>query len=133
MRKLGGSSRMLVAAVALAVLAVTLGFSLGGLAVALGASVGTLAAGVYTWAFLKSHLSQPPRESVFDRRLATGAGLRLATAAVTGAAMFLVGRQAFLAYLAAFGAAFAVLLLLQAPRVLRQLEGLWLDDGRETS
>jgi hypothetical protein len=124
---------MLVAAGVLAAVAAFVGFSLGGPTVALGASVGTLASGLYVWSFLRSHLSQAPRERIFDRGIATGAGLRLLTAAVTGAGMFLVGREAFVAYLAAFGAGFALLLATQAPAVLRKLNRLWADEGREAS
>ncbi|MGH2708035.1 MAG: hypothetical protein ACRDJF_03115 [Actinomycetota bacterium] len=131
MRKLGDASRMLVAAGVIAVPGATLGFSLGGPDVALGASVGILAAGLYAWSFLRSHVSRTSRKRVFDRRVAAGAGLRLVTAAVTGAAMFLVGRKPFVAYLAAFGAAFAILLLTQAPGALRQLQRPRVDESAD--
>lgn len=133
MKARSGRSQILVITGVLAAVAALVGSSLGGRPVALGASVGTLAAGAYAWAFLRSHLSQPPRESIFDRRLATGAGLRLAAAAGIGAGMYLVDRAAFMAYLAAFGVAFALLLATQAPMVLRRLNEMWVDDGTGVS
>ena len=117
-----GSPRRLAAwGLSLAAVAFVIGLGMARALVGLGAALGCLVAAVYAWRYITSHLSMARRERIVEPRLIRSTTVRILLLAVVSATVFLLGRDVFIAYLAAFALALAVLLFAEAPRVMRQL------------
>jgi hypothetical protein len=113
--------RLVALALGLAVVAAGAAYLVGGSEAALGAAAGSLVAAGYSWSFLRAHLARTARGAGLDAAMAGGALTRLVAAGGIGVAMWMVGRPAIMAYLAAFGASFAILAAPQVVNVMRQI------------
>ena len=108
---------------ALGALAAGMGYVAAGSQAALGAACGGIVASGYSWSFLKGHLVPASRGNRTDAGVAGGAMTRLIAAGVAGVVMWAVGRHAVVAYLVAFGVAFAALTAPQVARLVRNGNG----------
>jgi hypothetical protein len=117
----GSPRRLAVWGLSLAAVAFVIGLGMARAAVGLGAALGCVVAAVYAWRYITSHLSMARRERIVEPRLIRSTTVRILLLAVVSASVFLLGRDVFIAYLAAFALALAVLLFAEAPRVMRQL------------
>lgn len=114
--------RMMVRALSLGVIAALVGLGTAGDPAAIGAFIGCMAAGVYAVGYVRSHVFRPFTERTFDGRAARLAALRLGVVALSGAGvMFWLGRPALKAFLLAFLVGFAILVVTEAPRAVKQL------------
>ena len=117
----GSPTRLAVWAGSLAAIAFVLGLGFARVAVGLGAALGCIVAAVYAWRYIGSHLSLVNRERAVDPRVIRGTALRIGLLAVASLGVYLAGRDVFIAYLVAFGVALGVLLVAEAPKVMREL------------
>jgi hypothetical protein len=115
------NARLVALALGLAVAAAGVGYVLGGSKAALGAVAGSLVAAGYSWSFLRAHVARTARGAGLDATIAGGAMARLVVSGAVGIAMWMVGRPAIMAYLAAFGASFAILTAPQVLKVMKQI------------
>jgi hypothetical protein len=113
--------RLVALALGLAAVAAGAAYVLGGSEASLGGAAGSLVAAGYSWSFLHAHLARTARGAGFDAAIAGSAVTRLVVAGGVGLAMWMVGRPAIMAYLAAFGASFAILAAPQVVNVMRQI------------
>lgn len=120
----GSLGRVMAKAVPLGAASALGAYGWSGQRAAFGAAIGALGAGVYAWSYLRSHLARRERERAFDPALARQAAIRLAAAVAAGAGVYVLGRPALLGFLAAFGAAFAVIVVTELPRMARHVKAL---------
>lgn len=113
--------RLVALALGLAAGAAGAAYLLGGSKASLGGAAGSLVAAGYSWSFLRAHLARTARGGGLDASMARGAVTRLVVAGGVGVAMWLVGRPAIMAYLAAFGASFAILAAPKVVNVIQQI------------
>jgi len=117
----GSLRRLLVRGLLLGVLAGAVARLVRGDEAAVGAAAGCLAAGVYAWGYLRSHMARAGRSRIFDPSLARNSIVRITLLAAAGVGMRILGKDPFVGYLGGFAVAFAVLVALEAPGVVRQL------------
>lgn len=110
---------MMARAAGLALAAGLIGLATNRPGLAAGAAGGTLVAGVYAAAYIHSHLRE--RQRAFDRPAASATALRLVMVAIGGTIAWLAGKPVLIAYLVAFAAGFAVLVVWEIPRITLQL------------
>lgn len=124
--KVGGLEKrigpLLAKSASLGVVAALIALGLTNALGAVGAFAGCLAAGLYAAGYLSSHLGSVGRERIFDSKVARSAMLRMSAVAVAGAGAYAAGRQTFIAYLCAFGAGFAVLVISEIPHARQILK-----------
>lgn len=115
--------RMLVKVFTVGSIAGLAGLGSSGGQAAVGAFLGVLAAGLYCVGYLRSHVNRQQYEHTFDRKVARQAGLRLMVIVLGGFGVFAyLDKEALKAYLLAFIVGFPVLLVTEAPRVVKQLK-----------
>jgi len=117
-------------ALAVVVVGSLVAFLASGPTAAVGAAAGVLAACFYAWGYIGSHVSRIGRERAFDPVLARTAVFRMLAVGLAGAAMYLVGRTALMAFLLSFAVAFIVLVSSEIPRVTRHLRARGVIGGR---
>lgn len=113
--------RLALKAAMLGAIGFLVGYGSEGARAGITALAGCLIAGIYSWGYIASHLARADRHQFVDRGLLGQTALRITALGLVSAAVFLLGRTAFIPYLIAFAAAFAVLLVSEAPRVTKEL------------